>query len=93
MRQIMDIVMCRKLQRSYAYLLRTLVTEHLKLFKELFPHERVKPKGHNFIHYGTVLEQSGPLINLSSIRFESKHKDKKKKLYNIKKKYYENFVY
>lgn len=78
MRQIMDIVMCRKLQRGHANLLKTLVIEHLKLFKKLFPNERVKPKGHNFVHYGTVLEQSGPLINLSSILFEVKHKDKKR---------------
>jgi len=76
MREIMDIVMCRKLQKGYANVLRTLVIEHLKLFKKLFPNERVKPKGHNFIQYGTVFEQSGPLINLSSIRFEGKHKDK-----------------
>ena len=30
------------------------------------------------MHYGRVLVQSGPIINLSTFRFESKHRDKKR---------------
>lgn len=77
MRQIVDIVMCFEIDKPSIQLLKTLIAENLSLFKQVFPNERIKPKMHNFIHYPTVLEQSGPIVKLSSIRFETKHKSKK----------------
>lgn len=76
MRQIVDIVMYVTDKPSIC-LLKPLVTENLSIFKEVFPNEQIKPKAHNFVHYSNVLEQSGPIIILSSIRFEAKHKSKK----------------
>lgn len=48
------------------------------MFAELFPNERFTPKSHNFVNYGTIFQFSGPTHNLSTIRFEAKHKDKKR---------------
>ena len=78
MRQIMDIVMSRNLLKGSTNQLRTLVSEHLKLFLKVFPDERVKPKGHNFTHYATVIEESGSIPNLSTIRFEGFYKTKER---------------
>jgi len=38
----------------------------------------LKPKYHNLLHYARVMMQSGPLIFLSTIRFEGFHKSLKK---------------
>lgn len=77
MRQIVDIIMCFEIDKPSIRLLKTLIAENLSLFKQVFPNENIKPKMHNFIHYPTVIEQSGPIVKLSSIRFEAKHKSKK----------------
>ena len=77
MRQIMDIVMLRNLPKGSSNQLKTLVAEHLLLFMEVFQEERVKLKGHNFLHNGTVLKESVPIPNISTLRFEGNHKTKK----------------
>ena len=77
MRKIMDIVLMQSLHKKYQNLLNTLVSVHLLLFKKVFPDERIKCKSHNVLHYGTVLLQSGPIINTSTVRFEGYHKHKK----------------
>ncbi|CAL1672950.1 unnamed protein product [Lasius platythorax] len=76
MRQIVDIVMGFEIDKPSISLLKTLVAENLSIFKEVFPNERIKPKAHNFVHYSNVLEQSGPIVKLSSMQFEAKHKSK-----------------
>ena len=77
LRQIVDIIMCHTVFEGGINLLRVLIAENLAMYKEVFPNERVKPKMHDFIHYPTVMEQCGPIVKLSSLRFESKHKKKK----------------
>ncbi|KYQ51400.1 hypothetical protein ALC60_09501 [Trachymyrmex zeteki] len=78
MREIMDLILAPKLQKETCNLLRVLVSEFHMMFAELFPSERFTPKSHNFVHYGTIFQFSGPIRNLSTIRFEAKHKNKKK---------------
>lgn len=53
--------------------LRTLASQHHKLYQELFS-ESLKPKHHFILHYGTVIEQSGPVVKQMCFRFEAKHK-------------------
>lgn len=53
-----------------------LITEHLMLLNELFP-KCLKPKHHFFLHYCRVMKLMGPLWNMSSMRFESKHREAK----------------
>ena len=76
LRQIVDIVLSRRIQKGCGALLSNLAKEHHTLFNELFPNVNLKPKGHLWMHYSRVLVQSGPIINLSTFRFESKHRDK-----------------
>lgn len=57
--------------------MKTLVAENFSIFKKVFPNEQIKPKAHNFDHDSNVLEQSGPIVKLSSMRFKAKHKSKK----------------
>ncbi|XP_011699565.1 PREDICTED: uncharacterized protein LOC105456901, partial [Wasmannia auropunctata] len=78
MREIMDLILAPKLQKETCNLFRVLVSEFHMMFAELFPSERFTPKSHNFAHYGTIFQFSGPIRNLSTIRFEAKHKNKKK---------------
>lgn len=53
-------------------LLRTIIEEHHSLYIQLFG--KLKPKHHFLVHYPALLVKIGPLNNLSSIRFEAKHK-------------------
>lgn len=74
MRQIIDIVLARNIQSDSAVILDDVVSQHLELYLKLFKNDPLKRKHHNLTHYGTILKMSGPLINLSTIRFEAKHK-------------------
>lgn len=42
-------------------------------YHALFPETKMKPKGHNTLHYGTLIKMFGPLCHLWTLRFESKH--------------------
>lgn len=72
--QIFDIILARSIQRNCRGLLRTLVSEHHILVRTVF-NRKCKTKEHNLVHYDTVLHNSGPLINFSGMRWESKHKE------------------
>ena len=78
LRRIVDIVLSRRIQKGCGALLSNLVKEHHTLFNKLFLNVNLKPKGHLWVHYGRVLVQLGPIINLSTFRFESKHRDEKR---------------
>ena len=78
MRQIMELCLSRKFQKGCTKLMRTLVEEFIAMFKNSPPTEPIKAKMHNLTHYRTILKQSGPIINLSTNKYETKHKDKKK---------------
>ena len=66
-----------KFQKGCTKLMRTLVEEFIAMFKNSFPAGPIKPKMYNFTHYGTILKQSGPIIILSTNKYETKYKDKK----------------
>ena len=72
LRQIIDIVTSPRLTQSMLRDLKILVTEHNKLYINLF--ECLKPKFHNLIHYARILFENGPCINFWSMRYESFHR-------------------
>ena len=76
-RRVMDIILAKKVPKSWGKVLKSYIEEMYKMYLKVFPAETVTIKLHNFLHYHTVLGQSGPLVNLSTYRFESKHKHKK----------------
>jgi hypothetical protein len=76
LRQIIDIATDRSLQKGCEVLLGTLVAEHHELYIRLFK-EPLKPKFHHLIHYPRLVSLVGPLVHLSSMRDEAKHKEAK----------------
>ncbi|XP_043267631.1 uncharacterized protein [Venturia canescens] len=74
LREILEIVMARKLPKTMVGNLRVLIAEHHRLYMELTGNS-FKPKFHFVTHAPEVFLQSGPLNNISSIRFEAKHRD------------------
>lgn len=47
---------------------------HLQNFQKVFG-KTLKPKQHNIIHYPDMIRTMGPLIHLSMMRYEAKHKE------------------
>lgn len=52
---------------------KNLIAEHHELYLKLST-SNLKPKYHNMIHYPFIIENVGPLNEISSIRFEAKHR-------------------
>jgi len=74
LRQIMDIVLAKRLYKGAAFQLKALIEEHHRLFVSLTG-KCLTPKMHFFIHYPRVIAESGPISHLSTIRKEAKHRD------------------
>lgn len=74
LREIICIIETSILTRETCELLGTLISEHHKLYLDLFK-EKLKPKHHYLIHYPRIIMKMGPLKYLSCIRFEAKHKE------------------
>ncbi|XP_058851954.1 uncharacterized protein LOC131699402 isoform X2 [Acipenser ruthenus] len=53
--------------------LRVLIKEHLKHFKQLFPHLSIIPKQHYLLHIPKLISEFGPLVHVWCMRFEGKH--------------------
>jgi len=73
LRQILDIVTSTSLQVGCCELLQTLVSEFNDLYIK-YSHQKLKPKYHFMLHYNTIIQQLGPLVNLWCMRFEAKHR-------------------
>jgi len=71
--QILDIVTSTSLQVGCCELLQTLVSEHNDLYIK-YSHQKLKPKYNFMLHYNTIIQQLGPLVNLWCMRFEAKHR-------------------
>lgn len=73
--KIIEIVSSPCISKTDVEQLRLYISEHNKLYISLFGD--LKPKHHFLIHYPSIIEKIGPPHNLSSMRFEAKHKDLK----------------
>lgn len=76
LREILALVSSTKIQKGCTSLLRTLVAEHHKLARTELNRD-LKPTDHHLVHYSTIMDASGPLVNLWCMRFESKHREQK----------------
>jgi len=54
--------------------LKYLISEHHDMYLSLF--NSLKPKHHFLLHYPNIILKTGPLIYLSCMRFEAKHKER-----------------
>jgi hypothetical protein len=73
---IVSIVTAPSIQKDCYILLETLIEEHHSTYISLFG-KSLKPKHHLMVHYPRIVQMSGPLIHLWSMRFEAKHKELK----------------
>ena len=80
---IVDIVYSNDLSFSLIAQLDWLIQEHHQLYKDLFPHETLKPKHHNLVHYPNALRQLGSLTDYLTLRFEAKHSYIKSSAYTV----------
>lgn len=80
--QITEILISDSIADTVSELLENLITEHHSLYIRLFS-TTLKPKHHFLLHYKNIISKVGPLSNISSIRFEGKHKDLKDSAKNV----------
>lgn len=73
LRKILNIIFKNFIDENMIHQLKDLIHEHHSLFLNLFQ-ETLRPKFHFMTHYPSVLEKSGPLSNLATLRYESKHR-------------------
>lgn len=71
--ECMSYIFSREFSKSSILSLKILIIKHHKLFKTLFPEQNLIPKQHFMTHYPYIIEKSGPLISLWTMRFEGKH--------------------
>lgn len=69
---ILDIIDSKSVLTEYKYQLESLIQEHHELYINCFG--PLKSKHHFLLHYPGLLENLGPLTNVSSIRYEARHK-------------------
>lgn len=74
MREILDIILAKRLSKSSISCLKILIQEHHELFIFLTG-KILTPKMHILTHCPRIIKQSGPTSHLSTIRNEAKHRD------------------
>jgi len=73
LRKIMLILLSFKISVSQIEILNNLIIEYIYLRQKLFPKEQMKPKHHYLLHYAYLIKIFGPIRQLWTLRFESKH--------------------
>ncbi|XP_056315761.1 uncharacterized protein LOC130230656 isoform X1 [Danio aesculapii] len=72
--QIVNIVFSYCISEGMIILLKHLIAEHHRLFKDLYPSRNLIPKHHLMINYPPCIGQNGPLIHVWTMRYEAKHR-------------------
>lgn len=75
MRAITSILTSPRFVKGDIAQLKKLIRNHHILYIDLFGH--LKPKFHMIVHYPRLLKENGPLVNLWTMRLESKHTELK----------------
>lgn len=73
LRKMITIIMAQEVTVKNINLLKALTSKHHKLYIKLF-NDTLKPKHHFLLHYPHIMQEFGPLKQMSCIRFEAKHK-------------------
>ena len=73
LREIISIITSPEITNEDLTQLHILITEHHDIYTKYFGH--LKFKFHSMIHYKRMILRNGPLIKISSMRFESKHRE------------------
>lgn len=76
LKQIVDILFSKNVHPDTWRILEVLIVDYLRILSDIFPNS-IKPKHHFLIHYPRIMKFMGPICKLSSMRFESKHREGK----------------
>ncbi|XP_066595370.1 uncharacterized protein [Prorops nasuta] len=76
LQQLVQLLVSPHHHYNIQYILKTKITDYLRTLNSVFPNS-LRPKHHFLVHYPRVFVASGPLWNLSSMRFESKNREAK----------------
>lgn len=79
--KIIQIVYSNKVTENERKMLEEYVYKHLDLIQKVF-NIKLIPKHHFLTHYATLILLMGPLIHMSTMRFESKHQELKELIKN-----------
>ncbi|EZA56085.1 hypothetical protein X777_03734, partial [Ooceraea biroi] len=82
LKEINDIVTLTQISSNTLQYLKYLISEHHDMYLSLF-NSYLKPKHHFLLHYPDIITQIGPLMHVSCMRFEAKHKELKKNATNV----------
>lgn len=77
LRKMLDIILSDSVLKDDIIELRDLISKHHSAYLNLFSIP-LKPKHHILIHYPFIIEKIGPVKKVSSLRYESKHREFKK---------------
>lgn len=73
MLKILQIVYSSSISLNDLVNLKMFISDHLKSIIKYFDVDLI-PKHHMMVHYPKVIEMIGPLVHLSTLRYESKHR-------------------
>lgn len=73
LKYIVELLFSPSFTISYISLLQDELVDHMRLFTELFPENKIKPKHHLLLHYPRHILNYGPPIRYYCMRFEAKH--------------------
>lgn len=71
--EILDIITAPYVRWQLTEFLSTLIAEHHEMYCRFF-NKTLKPKHHFMVHYPRIMNATGPVINMWSMRFEGKHR-------------------
>lgn len=73
LKEIVEIICAPTININQVAYLKGLIEDYLDCRRINFPHSKFKPKHHYLLHYPDLTVLFGPLIRMSTLRFESKH--------------------
>lgn len=73
LKEIVEIICAPKININQVACLNGLIEDYVDFCRINFPQSKFKPKHHYLLHYPDLTVLFGPLIRMSTLRFESKH--------------------
>lgn len=76
LRKILQIILSPYVTETKCNTLENLIEKHHNMYLTLF-NLNLKPKHHFLVHYPHILRKIGPVVGLSTLRYEAKHRQSK----------------
>lgn len=83
LKEIVEIVVSTTLSEEILCYLQSKIFDHRNLLIDTFPDFKLRPKHHFIEHYVHLIRCFGPLVDLWTMRFESKHNFFKKVVHDV----------